>query len=118
MNHIPNEALDALDRFGDGILGGDPPPVAERLRSDLRLRVEGGDAVLETGTARVAFHLDHGRREECLRDYGSFMCTIVDGVDERLREWGVEPPAAYDFVGVEDGWLVFAGRAQVLSVST
>jgi hypothetical protein len=116
-NHVPNEVLEALDRFGDGLLTGAPPAVGERLRSDLRLRVEGGAGVTETGTARVAFHLDHGRREGRLRDYGSFVGTIVDGVDDRLREWGVEPPGTYDFAGVEDGWLVFAGTAQVLPVS-
>jgi hypothetical protein len=116
-NHVPNEALDALDRFGDGLLTGAPPSVGERLRSDLRLRIDGGAAVTETGTTRVAFHFDHARREGSLRDYGSFVCTIVDGVDDRLREWGVEPPATYEFVGVEAGWLVFAGTAQVLAVS-
>lgn len=116
MNHIPNEVLDALERFGKGVLTGEPPVVHERLRSDLRLRIDGDD-VLESGTARVAFHLDHGRREETLRGYGSFVQTIVDGVDERLREWGVEPPDAYRFEEARAGRLVFAGNARLMSVS-
>ena len=117
MNHVPNEALAALGRFGDGVLTGAVPPVAVRLRSDLRLRVDGSPAVLETGTARVAFHLDHGRREATLRGYGSFVQTIADGVDETLRAWGVAPPPAYRLEGTDGGWLVFAGTAQVLAVS-
>jgi hypothetical protein len=111
-NHVPTEAVDAIDRFGEGLLTGDAPPVAERLRSDLRLRV----AVGEEGarTARAAFHLDHGRREGTLRAYGPFVTTVVDVVDERLRAWGVEPPPAYRFADERDGWLVFAGTLQLL----
>lgn len=116
MNHVPNEALDALEGFGEGILSGEVPAVRTRLRSDLRLRIDGGASVLERGTTRVAFHLDHGRREETLRGYGSFMQTIADGVDESLRVWGVQPPQAYAFAGESADWLVFAGTAQVLSV--
>ena len=127
MNHVPDEATAAIARFGDSVLYGAPEPVRTRLRSDLRLRIEGGESVAETGVARVSFHIAHRRIEPTLRDYGPFVTTIVDGVDESLREWGVEPPTAYEYdadAGVDaatggdaDGWLVFAGRSRVLSLS-
>jgi hypothetical protein len=39
VNHVPDDALAALDAFGEGHLRGDPSPVREALRSDLRLRI-------------------------------------------------------------------------------
>mgnify|MGYP005858205197 FL=1 len=100
MNHVPDDALAAIDAFGEGVLYGDPPPVRERLRSDLRLRIEiAGD----DGTARCLFETEHGRTPGRLRDRGSFLTTYVDGVDERLRAWGIEPPDAYEYTGTVDG---------------
>lgn len=95
-----------MDAFGEGLLTGDPPAVDERLRTDLRVRVDPGDYTCQ-------YRLDHTRREPALRAYGSFVTTIVDGLDERLRSWGVDPPPAYEYVDTVDGWHRYEG---VLSV--
>jgi len=105
VNHVPDDALAALDAFGEGHLRGDPPPVRERLRSDLRLRI---DRIGE-GTARCRFETEHTRAPPTLRDRGSFLATYADGVDDRLRAWGIEPPDAYEYVETVDGWHRYAG---------
>lgn len=110
-NHVPDEALAALDAFGRGHLEGSPPPVRERLRSDLRLAIDppatpGDDAVCRFLTA-------HTRRPATLRGRGSYVRTIVDGVDDRLRAWGVEPPAAYEYADTENGVHEYAGRLRL-----
>ncbi|OYR41132.1 hypothetical protein DJ82_06180 [Halorubrum sp. Ib24] len=110
MNHVPDEALAALDAFGEGHLRGDPAPVSERLRSDLRLRI----TTLDDGrTARCRFETEHTRTPPTLRDRGSFLATYADGVDDRLRAWGIEPPDAYEYVGTVDGWHRYAGRLRL-----
>ena len=112
-NHVPDEALAALDAFGRGHLEGSPPAVRERLRGDLRLAVdppaEGGSGVI----ADCRFHTTHSRRPATLRERGSYVRTIVDGVDDRLRAWGVRPPAAYEYAGTDDGVHEYAGRLRL-----
>lgn len=106
MNHVPNEALAAIDAFGEGYLRGNPPAVRERLRSDLRLRITlDGDGE----TARCRFQTEHARAPPALRDRGSFLATYVDGVDERLRQWGIEPPDAYEYRETVDGTHRYEG---------
>lgn len=96
MNHVPDEALEAIDAYGDGLLRTDPPPVRERLRSDLRLRIDvpSGDE----RTARCQFEMEHPHPRATLREHGSFVATIADGVDDRLAAWGIRPPDAYELV--------------------
>lgn len=48
-----------------------------------------------------------------LRDRGSFVTTIVDGLDGRRREWGFEPPAAYEYVATVDWSHRYEGRIDV-----
>jgi len=106
VNHVPNEALDALDAFGEGHLRGDSPTVSERLRSDLRLRITLED---DGETARCRFETEHARAPPTLRDRDSFLATYVDGVDERLRQWGIEPPDAYEYRETVDGTHRYEG---------
>jgi hypothetical protein len=105
VNHVPDAALDALDAFGEGHLRGEPTTVRERLRADLRLRID------RTGeeTARCRFEIEHARPSPTLRDRGSFLATYADGVDDRLRAWGIEPPDAYEYVETVDGWHRYVG---------
>lgn len=113
VNHVPDEALAALDELGEGLLLGEPTVVAERLRSDLRLRVECDRAALEDGTVPVIFRLEHTTATDTLAGHGSFVGTIVDGVETRLRKWGVDPPETYPHHATEDGWQVYRGVAHL-----
>ncbi|SDF22193.1 hypothetical protein [Halorientalis regularis] len=109
MNHVPDAALDAIDAFGEGLLVGDPPPITERLRSDLRLVVRTtGD-----GTARCRFETEHTQTPPTLRDRGSFVVTIVDGTDSRFRAWGIDPPEAYRYTETVDGSHHYEGRLRL-----
>lgn len=115
MNHVPDEALAAVDNLGEGLLVGEARPVRCRLRSDLRLVIPLGDDAIADGATRVEFHIEHTRPHERLAAYGSFVETVVEGVESRLREWGVDPPERYDHdpgAGAE-GWLVYAGRVRL-----
>lgn len=98
MNHLPDEALDALDAYGEGLLRGTPPRVSEQLRGDLWLRIEPPDGQ----TARCRYETDHTQSPPRLRERGSFVTTIVDGVDSHLRSWGIDPPDAYEYAGTVD----------------
>lgn len=114
MNHVPDAVLSDIDDLGEGLLVGDPRPVAASLRSDLRLSIPVDDEALQAGTAAVEFHLRHTRVHDHLRAHGSFVATVVDGVEARLREWGVEPPERYEYdrdLVEEDTWRVYAGEA-------
>jgi len=105
VNHVPDAALDAVDDFGEELLTGAPSPFAVRLRSDLRLHVRPcGD-----GTARCRYETVHTQSPPTLRDRGSFVTTIVDGIDDRFREWGLEPPDAYTYVETVDDWHRYDG---------
>lgn len=106
MNHVPNDAIDAIDAFGEGILRSEPPPVRERLRSDLRLRI----VVDSNGTTAVCrFETEHTESPPTLRDRGSFVRTIVDGVDARFEVWGIDPPESYRYVDTVDGTHRYEG---------
>ncbi len=114
MNHVPDEVLSAIDDLGEGLLVGDPRPVEASLRSDLRLSVPVDDDALRAGETPVEFHLQHTRVHDHLRAHGSFVATVVDGVERRLRAWGVEPPERYGYDrDLADGgdWRVYAGQA-------
>jgi hypothetical protein len=106
---VPDAALDAIDAFGEGLLVGTPPPVTERLRSDLRLvvREAGGE------TARCRFETEHTQAPPTLRERGSFVVTIVDGIDSRFRAWGIEPPDAYRYEATVDGSHHYEGRLRL-----
>lgn len=114
MNHVPDDALAALDALGRGALEDEPRPVRARLRSDLRLRVPCDDDALRAGATRIEFRVDHTRREDRLRGYGSYVETIVDGVEQRLRAWGFTPPDTYEYREGEDGWYRYAGELELL----
>lgn len=109
MNHVPDAALDAVDDFGEAVLVGEPSPLAVRLRSDLRLRVR----PLDGGAARCRYETTHTRAPPTLRDRGSFVTTVVDGLDERFRAWGIEPPAAYAYVETVDGQHRYDGTLRL-----
>jgi hypothetical protein len=94
MNHVPDDVLDALDTFGEHLLVGRPPRVEGRLRQDLSVTIVPNT---DGETARIRYETEHTQAPPVLRDRGSFVATIVDGVDERLRSWGVEPPDAYEY---------------------
>ena len=105
MNHGPDAALDAIDDFGEGLLTGTPSAFAVRLRSDLRLRVR----PRADGTARCRYETAQTQAPSTLRDRGSFVTTIVDGIDGRFREWGIEPLEADAYVETVDGRHRYAG---------
>ena len=109
MNHVPDAALDAIDDFGEGLLTGTPSAFAVRLRSDLRLHVRPRD----DGIARCRYETAHTRKPPTLRDRGSFVTTIVDGIDGRFREWGIEPPASYVYVETVDDCHHYEGALHV-----
>lgn len=99
MNHVPDEVLEAIDAFGEGLLTGTPPRVDGRLRGDLRvvIRPDG------SGGARCRYEREHTQAPPEIRAYGSFVTTLVDGIDDRLRSWGVDPPEAYAYAGTVEG---------------
>jgi hypothetical protein len=109
VNHVPDAALDAIDDFGEGLLTGTPSAFAVRLRSDLRLRVRPRD----DGTTRCRYETAHTRAPPTLRDRGSFVTTVVDGIDDRFREWGIEPPESYAYVETVDGRHHYEGALRV-----
>lgn len=109
MNHVPDDALAAIDELGRGLLAAEPTTIDERLRSDLRLRIDCDRTALDAGTATVTFRLEHTSSAETLRDHGPYVCTIVDAVDSRLRAWGVDPPVAYAHRATKDGRQVYGG---------
>ena len=109
MNHVPDDAVDAIDAFGEGILYGAPPPVSERLRSDLRLRIAAPDG---GRSAPCRFETEHARAPETLRERGSFVRTIVDGIDDRLAAWGVQTPETYRHAATVDGTHRYEGTLE------
>lgn len=111
MNHVPDAVLTAIDGFGRSLLEDEPTVVDERLRADLRVRIDCDRAALDEGCAEVTFRLAHGSPAASLREHGSFVGTVVDGVDSRLRAWGVDPPASYPHRDADGEWQVYAGRA-------
>jgi hypothetical protein len=107
MNHVPDDVLDAVDTFGERLLVGAPPRVGGRLRQDLRMQiVPDGDGE----TALLRYETEHTKTPPVLRDRGSFVATIIDSVDERLRSWGVEPPDAYEYTETVEETHRYEGR--------
>lgn len=107
MNHVPDDVLDAIDTFGEQLLVGTPPRVGGRLRQDLRMTITpDGDGE----TALVRYETEHTQTPPVLRDRGSYVTTIVDGVDGRLRSWGIEPPAAYEYTETVEDTHRYEGR--------
>lgn len=117
MNHVPDDALDAVEALGEGLLVGEARPVDTRLRSDLRLRIPITDDDVAAGRTTVAFHLEHTQRHEHLLAHGDFVATVVDGVETTLREWGIDPPERYahhrDERRASETWRVYAGTARL-----
>lgn len=109
MNHVPDDVIDSIDAFGESLLGGSPVQVEGRLRGDLRLRIVPRDG----RTAVLRYETEHTRAPPTLRDRGPFVTTIVDGVDDRLRSWGVVPAAAYEHVETTDSTHTYGGQLQL-----
>ena len=109
MNHVPDDVLESLDTFGEQLLLGSPPRVEGRLREDLRLTIVPDG----NGTARLCFETEHTQTPSVLRERGSFVTTVVDGVDSRLRLWGVEPPEAYEYTGTVEETHRYEGRLRL-----
>ena len=110
MNHVPDAVVAAIDDLGRATLTDDPTTLDQRLRRDFRVRVECDRAAVDAGGVDVTFRLEHGSTAPTLRGHGSFVTTIVDGVDSRLRAWGIEP-SEYSYQGTDDGWHAYVGRA-------
>jgi len=109
MNHIPDEILEAVDEFGEGLLLGDVEPMSGKLKSDLWVEI-----IPDTdSTAVCRYKTVHTQSPPTIRDRGSFMATIIDGVDTRLREWGIEPPAAYRYAETVDNTHYYEGALQL-----
>jgi hypothetical protein len=111
MNHVPDDVLVAVNDLGRAVLVDEPTTVDGRLRTDFRVRIDCDGRALDSGTIPVAFRLEHGDSASTLRGHGSFVATIVDGVDARFRGWGIEPPETYAHRETDGGWQVYAGRA-------
>ena len=109
-NHVPDAVLDSLDSFGEELLGGSPSRVDGRLRQDLRLTIL---PAADGETAVLRFETEHTQAPPTLRERGSFVTTIVDGVDDRLRVWGVYPPAAYEYTDTVDGTHAYTGTLEL-----
>ena len=112
MNHVPDEALAGIDRLGEGLLHNEANPVQERLRSDLQLVIPCTAADIDAGWTTARFRLAHTRTEPTLREYGSFIETIVDGIDAQLWSWGIDPPDGYEYTGTNDGRYTYQGRLE------
>ena len=110
MNHVPDAALAAIDDLGRATLTDDPATVDQRLRRDFRVRIECDRTALDAGRTTVTFGLKRGTPAPTLRVHGSYVATIVDGIDSRLRAWGIEP-SKYSYQDTDDGWHAYAGRA-------
>jgi hypothetical protein len=106
VRHTPEAARAALDDLFAARLRGERRTVDERLRSDLRLRVEPTDEGL-----RVAFRL-RGRTRRDHLGADDFLATYVRETDEALRSWGVAPPARYGFDGHDGDWDVYAATVR------
>lgn len=109
MNHVPDEVLESIDEFGNGLLFGDVNPVRGKLRTDLWITI-----TPETdSTAVCRYETVHTQSPPTIRDRGSFMTTIIDGVDARLRKWGIEPPVAYEHVETSDDTHHYEGTLRL-----
>lgn len=110
VNHVPDTVVAAIDDLGRATLTDDPTTLDQRLRRDFRVRIECDRAALDARVATVTFRLEHGTPTPTLRGHGSFVATVVDGIDSRLQAWGIEP-SEYSYQDTDDGWHVYVGRA-------
>ncbi len=113
MNHVPDEAVTAIDAFGRGILTGDSHPVSARLRSDLRVHIPCDAAKLAAGETRLEYQIDRDQTPDMIRGYGSFVETYVNGVETQLENWGIDLPPGYEYAGKRDGWRLYTGRVEL-----
>jgi hypothetical protein len=113
MNHVPDEVVAALDRYGERLLTRTTSRVSGRLRADLRVRIDPPDGQ----TALCRYEIEHAQTPATIRDYGSFVATVVDGVDARLRSWGVAPPEAYEYTETVEGTHRYEGRLCLTSMA-
>jgi len=108
MNHVPDEVLGAIDKFGESLLLGNPEPISGKLRTDLRIEI-----VPDTdSTATCRYRAVHTQSPPAIRDRGSFMTTVIDGVDEQLEQWGIDPPTAYTYAATVNGTHHYEGTLQ------
>jgi hypothetical protein len=113
VNHVPDDVAAAVDDLGQSLLVDEPAAVRGRLRADFCVRIDADRAALDTGVATITFRLKHTTAADELRDHGSYVCTIVDNLEARLREWGIDPPSAYTHRATEDGWQVYDGTLEI-----
>lgn len=109
MNHIPDEVLEAIDEFGESLLLGTPKGMTGKLRTDLRIEIVPDSE----STATCRYTTVHTQFPPALRDRGSFMTTIIDGIDQRLHQWGIEPAVAYTYVETVDDTHQYEGTLQL-----
>jgi len=89
--YTPDAVLEAIDEFGDSLLVGTPGEMSGKSRTDLRIEIIPDSE----STAICRYKTVHTQSPPVLRDRGSFMTTIIDGIDDQLQEWGIEPSGAY-----------------------
>lgn len=111
MNHVPDDALRAIDAFGQGLLRGEIRTVETQLQTELRIEIAPSAAEIAAGRLPVAFSVD-GPRQSRLSGYGSFVETVVNGVETRLAAWGIDPPAQYPRQEQSEGWHRYVGTAR------
>jgi len=109
MNHIPDAVLGAIDEFGERLLLGNPDRMSGTLRTDLWVEIVPDDE----STATCRYGTVHTQSPPTIRDRGSFMTTIIDGIDQRLRAWGIDPPAAYTYVDTVGDTHHYEGTLQL-----
>jgi hypothetical protein len=110
MTHVPDDVLNSIDRFGQQLLEGSPTPVDGRLRGDLRLTIIPDD---NRQIATLRYETEHTQAPPTLRERGSFVTTIVDGVDSHLSLWGIVPPDSYEHVDTTGGTHTYSGTLEL-----
>lgn len=111
MNHVPDNTLRAIDALGRGLLCGEVRTVETQPRTGLQIEITPSAAEVAAGQLPVAFCVD-GARQSRLGEYGSFLETIVSGVETRLAAWGIDPPTRYPRRGQSEGWHRYVGIAR------
>lgn len=109
MNHVPDSVVTAIDTFGSQLLYGDADAISGKLRSDLQLAI----TPIDESTARCRYLTVHTQSPPTLRERGSYITTLVDAVDTKLHQWGIDPPPAYRYVDTVDGTHHYEGTLQL-----
>lgn len=109
MNHVPDAVVTAIDGFGEQLLLGDASGVSGTLRDDLQIEISPPDG----SSAICRYKTVHTHSPPTLRDRGSFVTTIVDAVDSRLQQWGIDPPPAYRYVDTVNDTHQYEGTLQL-----